>query len=168
MIDCFFEDAFEVLSCPFWSTVLQCGARLTIHTLNFWSVLSVVPVFGGVFECDLSLHRSVAVLCMLYKIRYNPMHPLYCALPESYVPVRVTRGAVVVHRCTYAPPRYRTSHVPQDFYFPFSIPMEQYCWPSIRWCGTGGFQEHGHCHFIGLAVLSLFVSYHFSLSLLSF
>ena len=29
---------FRVLSCPFWSTDLQCGARLPIHTLNFWTV----------------------------------------------------------------------------------------------------------------------------------
>ena len=30
--------------CPFWSTVLQCGARLPIHTLNYWIVNSVVSV----------------------------------------------------------------------------------------------------------------------------
>ena len=45
------------------------------------------------FECDLAHRRSVAVLCMLYKIRCNPMHPLYGALRVPYVPVRVTRGA---------------------------------------------------------------------------
>ena len=28
---------------------------------------------GGVFECDIAHRRSVAVLCMLYKIRCNPM-----------------------------------------------------------------------------------------------
>ena len=64
---------------------------------------------GGVFECDLAHRRSVAVLCMLYKIRFNPMHPLYGALPVPYVPVRITRGAVIAHRYTYAPPRCRTS-----------------------------------------------------------
>ena len=37
MIDCFLGDASDVLSCPFWSTVLQCGAQLQIHTLN-WPV----------------------------------------------------------------------------------------------------------------------------------
>ena len=31
---------------------------------------------GGVFECDISHRRSVAVLCMLYKIRCNPVHLL--------------------------------------------------------------------------------------------
>ena len=76
---------------PFWSTVLQCGARLPIHTLNYWIVLSVVPVFltGRVFECYIEHCRSVEVLCMLYKVRSNPMHPRYGALPSQYVPVGV-------------------------------------------------------------------------------
>ena len=43
MIDRFFGDAFGVLSCPFWSTFLQCGARLPIHTVNNWTAQSVVP-----------------------------------------------------------------------------------------------------------------------------
>ena len=46
---------------------------------------------AGVFECDLAHRRPVAVLCMLYKISCNPVHPLYGALPVPYVPVRVTR-----------------------------------------------------------------------------
>ena len=64
---------------------------------------------GGVFECDIPHRRSVAVLCMLYKIRCNPVHPLNGALPGPYVPAQVTRGALVTHRYTYAPPRCRTS-----------------------------------------------------------
>ena len=31
---------------------------------------------GVVFECDIVERRSVVVLCMLYKIRCNPVHPL--------------------------------------------------------------------------------------------
>ena len=57
---------------------------------------------GGVFECDLAHRGSVAVLCMLYKTRCNPFHPVYGALPVPYVPVRVTRGAVIAHQYTYA------------------------------------------------------------------
>ena len=45
MIDCLFGDAFGVLSYLFWSTVLKCGARLPIQTLNYWTVWSVVPVY---------------------------------------------------------------------------------------------------------------------------
>ena len=43
----------------------------------------------GVLEYDLAHRRSVAVLCIQCKIRWNPMHPLYGALPVPYVPVRL-------------------------------------------------------------------------------
>ena len=39
----------------------------------------------------------MAVLCMLYKIRCNPMYPLYGALPVPAVPVPVRRGALIAH-----------------------------------------------------------------------
>ena len=76
----------------------------------------------GVFESDIAHRRSVAVLCMLYKIRCNPMHPLNDALPGPYVPVRVTRDALVAHRYTYAPPRCRTSKFRRTF-VPFSVSL---------------------------------------------
>ena len=123
VIDRFLLDAFGVLSCQFWSIVLQAGARLPIHTLHYWTVQSVVPVLAGcVFECDISHRRSVAVLCMLHKIRCNPVHPLNGALPGPYVPVRVTRGALVAHRYTYAPPRCRTLQYSRTF-IPFSVSL---------------------------------------------
>ena len=117
MIDRFLGDAFGVLSCQFWSTVLQSGAQLPIHTLNYWTVQSVLPQFltGGVFECDIVHRRSVAVLCILYKIRCNPVHPLCGAFPGPYVPVRVTCSALVAHRYTYAPPRCRTLQCSRTF-----------------------------------------------------
>ena len=59
----------------------------------------------GVFECALAHRRSVVVLCMLYKIRCNPMRPLYGVLPVPYVPVRVARCVVFAHRYTYAAPQ---------------------------------------------------------------
>ena len=43
------------------------------------------------------------------------MHPLNDALPGPYVPVRVTLGALVAHRYTYAPPRCRTSQYHRTF-----------------------------------------------------
>ena len=63
----------------------------------------------GVFKCNIPDRRSVAVLCMLEKIRCDPVHPLYGALPVPYVRVRVSRDIFVTHRYTYAPPRCRTS-----------------------------------------------------------
>ena len=87
-----------------WCSAADTHLRLLNRVVRGASFLT-----GGVFECDFPHRRSVAVLCMLYKIRCNPMHPLYGALPVPYVPVRVTRDAVIAHRYTYAPPRCWTS-----------------------------------------------------------
>ena len=65
---------------------------------------------GGVFKCDM-----VSVLCMLYKIRSNPVHPLNGAPPGPFVRVWVARGALVAHLYTYAPPRCRTSQYHRTF-----------------------------------------------------
>ena len=50
------------------------------------------------------------------------MHPLYGALPVPYVPVRVTRGAVIAHRYTYVPPRCRTLQYRRTF-VPFLVSL---------------------------------------------
>ena len=71
---------------------------------------------GGVLECDLVYHRSVAELSMLCNIRCNPTHSLCSALPVPYVPVLFTRGALVAHRYTYAPPCCRTSQYCRTFF----------------------------------------------------
>ena len=43
----FLGDAFGVLSCQFWSIVLQSGVRLPIHTLRevYWKVIRVSSFF---------------------------------------------------------------------------------------------------------------------------
>ena len=64
---------------------------------------------GGMFECDIDNRRSVGVLCMHFKIKCNPVHPLNGSLPGPYVPVRITCWALVAHWYSYAPPRCRTS-----------------------------------------------------------
>ena len=77
---------------------------------------------GFVLECNLVHRRSVAELCMLFKIKSNPVHPLSSALPLPYVPARVTHVALVAHRHLFAPPRcrtfqYRRTFVPSRFLF---------------------------------------------------
>ena len=82
----------------------------------------------GVLECDIAHRRSVAVLCMLYRIRCNPMHPLNDSLPGPYVPVRVTRGAHVAHRYTNAPPRCAVEpRSTAGLLLPLSVPLERSC-----------------------------------------
>ena len=48
---------------------------------------------GGVLECDIAHRRSMAVLCMLYKIWCKPMHPHYDDLPVPYVQVPIAPSA---------------------------------------------------------------------------
>ena len=88
-----------------YCSAVWCSAADTHLELLDRAFSGVRFLTGGVFECDIAHRRSVAVLCMLYKIRCNQMHPLNDALPGPYVPVRVTRGALVAHHYTYAPPR---------------------------------------------------------------
>ena len=95
-------------------------------------------------DCDLAHRRSVAVLCMLYKIRCNPMHPLYGTLPVPYVPVRVTRGALVAHRYTHASPRCRTLQYYRTF-----IPLTVSLWndlddPVFDGVGIAGFKSRAN------------------------
>ena len=105
-----------------YCSAVCCSAADTHLKLLDRAVSGARFLTGGVFECEISHRRSVAVLCMLYKIRCNPVHPLYGALPGPYVPARVTRGALVVHRYTYAAPRCRTLQYSKTFIL-FSVSL---------------------------------------------
>ena len=98
-----------VLSVLDYCSAVWCSAADTHLKLLERAVIGARFLPGDVFQCDIAHRRSVAVLCMLYKIRCKAMHPLNGALPGPYVPVRVRLGALVTHRYTYAPPRCRTS-----------------------------------------------------------
>ena len=103
---------------------------------------------GGVFECNIAHRRSVVVLCMLYKIRCSPMHPLNDALPGPYVLVRVTRGALVSHRYTYAPPRGRNSQYRRTF-----VSLSVYLWNDLAdsasvGVGLAGFKRRANAYLL--------------------
>ena len=127
MIDYFLGDALAVLFCPFWNSavVMSCSAANTQFKL-LDHIVSASFLTGGVFECDLAHSWSVAVLCMLYKIRCDPLHPLYDALPVPYVPLWVTRGTVIAHRYTYPPPRSQTWQYSRTF-----IPLSVSLWNDL-------------------------------------
>ena len=60
------------------------------HLGIFYKLCSVgiggsCPLTGGVFKCDIAHRRSVAVLCMLYKMRCNQMHPGVTLLMVLYL-----------------------------------------------------------------------------------
>ena len=108
----------SLLLISFWSFVLPvleyCSAVWRSAADSHLKLLDRVVrsagfLAGGILDCNLAHRRSVAELCMLFKIKSNPRHPLSGALPLPYVPARVTRGALVAHRHSFAPPRCRTS-----------------------------------------------------------
>ena len=76
-----------------YCSALWCSAADTHLKLLHRVVNGACFLAGGVLDCDLAHHRSVVVLCMLYKIRWYLMHQLYGTLPVPYVPVRDTRGS---------------------------------------------------------------------------
>ena len=91
-ISAFCPASFRVL---FWSVVPSCRY---IPYLPDRVISGVSFLTEGVLECSIAHSRSVAVLCVLYTIRCNPLHPLHNTLPVPYVPMRATRCAFVTHR----------------------------------------------------------------------
>ena len=130
-----------VLSVLEYCSAVWCSAVDTPLKLLDQAVSIARFLIGGVFECNIAHRRCVAVVCMLYKIRCNPMHPLDGALPGPYVTLRVTRDALVAHRYTYAPPRCRTSQYHMAF-----IPLSVSLWndladPVFDHVGLDGFKN---------------------------
>ena len=107
----------------FFLSDLECSAAKTHLKLLDRVISGANFLTRGVFECDLAHCQTVAVLCMLYKIRCKTLHPLYGALPVLDVPVRVTCGAVIAHRYTNAPPCCRTSQYHGTF-IPLWVSLE--------------------------------------------
>ena len=135
---CFVLPVFEYCSAD-WCSATDTHLKLLDRAVSGARFLT-----GGVFECDSSHRRSVAVLCMLYKIRCNTVHPVNGALPGQYVPALVTRGALniqVAHRYTYAPPRRRTLQYSKTF-IPFSVSLwNQLANPVFDGVGLAGFKS---------------------------
>ena len=81
---------------------------------------------------------------MLYKIRCNPVHPLNGALPGPYVPVGVTRGALVTHWYTYAPPSCRPLQYSRTFIL-FSVSLwNDLANPIFNGEGLAGFKSRAN------------------------
>ena len=84
---------------------------------------------------------------MLFKIRSkssNPLHPLSGALPLPYVPAHVTRGALVAHRHSFAPPHCKTAQYRRSF-VPFSVSLwDDLSDPVFDGVGLAGFKSRAN------------------------
>ena len=138
-----------------YCSAVWCSAADTHLKLLDRSVSGAWFLTGGVFECDIVHRRSVAVLCMLYKIRCNRVHYLNGALPGPYLPERVTRCAVVAHRSTYALPRCRTSQYSRTFILLSVSLWDGLANPVFDGVGVAGFKSRANAFLLASAALSL-------------
>ena len=80
---------------------------------------------GGVFECDIAHRRSVAVLCMLHKIRSNQMHRSMMRYLDRIFQCPVTCGSLVGRTSVYlSATLLQNLAVPQYFCSHISVPLE--------------------------------------------
>ena len=156
-------DSWEIFSwfCPTSFRVLfssLCPADDTHRKLLDRAVSGAWFLTGGVFECAIAHRRSVAVLRMLYKIRYNPVLPLNGALPGPYVPVVLTRGAPVAQRYIYASPRCRTSQYSRTFILLSVSLWNDLANPVFDGVGLAGFKSRVNVFLLTYAAISLLQS----------
>ena len=160
---CFRGFVLPVLEC---CSAAWCSATDTHLKLLDRAVSGARFLTGGVFECDIAHRRSVALLCILYKIRCNSVHPLTCALPGPYVPLRFTPGALVAHRYTYVPPRCKTSLYSRTF-IPLSVSLRNdLANPVFDGVRLAGFKSRANAFLLQSGSIPTIVIFSFSLSLL--
>ena len=96
------------------------------------------------------------------------MHPLNDALTEPYLPVLVTRGALVAHRYTYDSASLQNLAVPQNFCAPTMLIWNDLGDPVLDGVELTGFKSRANAFFIGLSCsISTIVFYYFFLSRIS-
>ena len=88
------------------------------------------------------IHQNL--LCMLFKIKSNPMNIWSGALPLLYVLAHVTHDALVAHRHSFANPRSRTSQYRRTF-----VPLSASLWndlsdPVFDGVGLVGFKSRAN------------------------
>ena len=129
-----------------WNSAADSRLKLLDRVIN-----SAVFLAGGDLECNLAHRRSVAVLCMLFMIKSNPLHPFICAFRLSYVPARVTGGALVAHGHLFALRRCKTS-----LYRRTSVPRSVSLWNDLSdsvfdGVGLAGFKSRANAFLLALS-----------------
>ena len=125
MIDRFLGDAFGVLSFQYCSAV-WCSAADTHLKLLDRAVSDARFLTGGEFECDVAHRRFDAGLCMLYKIRCNPMHLLMMLYLDRMCQIGL-HAVLWSYIGILCAPSLQNLAVPQDFRSPFRVPLERSC-----------------------------------------
>ena len=124
-----------------WCSAADTHLKIPDRVVSDASILT-----GVVFECDLAHRRSMAVLCMLYMIRCNPMHPLCGGCPSCVV--CASSGytqccyRTSVHLCAFS---LQNLAVSQDFYSLVSISVKRsYSDPVFDCVELAGFKSRAN------------------------
>lgn len=109
--NCFYAFLLPVFEycAPVWSSAADCHLALLDKTLN--RIKSMIPNLN----IDLGHRRSVASMCMFFKILGNPKHPLRILIPPNYVAPRLTRYNVAINSRALTPVRWFTSQYQRCF-----------------------------------------------------
>ena len=95
-------------------------------------------------ECKIAHRRSVALLCMLFKIKTNPIHSLSRALLLPYKPARFTLMFCTRVQHSFAPPLCRTSRYYRTFVL-FSVFLwNDIGYPVFDGVGLVGFKSRAN------------------------
>ena len=93
-----------------WGSAAHCRLALLDRIVKRCAYL-----MNDVVPCNLNNRRSVAGLCMLYKVRERVSHPLFACLPAPYRRERFTRRADALNEFAFEPVRYRTNQCSRSF-----------------------------------------------------
>ena len=97
----------------------------------------------------------------IFKVKRKVEKLLFENIPVPYVPARVTRGALVAHRYTYAPPRCRTSQYRRSF-IPLSVSLcNDLADPVFDGVGVAGFKSRANALLLAQLLAPFHVSYCF-------
>ena len=143
------------MSSWFWSTVLQCGARLPIHTLNSWQWFEFFN--WGMLECDIAHRRSVAAYCMMYNIRCSPLHHFIliyrCRMCKCRLPAGLWSNIGIIMRLLAA-----ESLSTAWFFSLLSIYVQRSWWPwRVLWAGYAFYMHKLRAPFSPLLFSFLFI-----------
>ena len=137
-----------------YCSAVWCSAAHSHLRLLYRVVSSAGFPAGCVLDFNLAHRRSVAEFFMLFKIKSTPMHPFSGALPLPYVPARVTRGALVAHRHSFAPPRCWTSQYLRSFVSHSVSIWNDLSDPVFDGVGLTGFKSRANAFLLAWSTLS--------------
>jgi len=112
VLHCFRSFILPILE---YASVVWCSAATSHLALLDRVVNRCSRLMNDQVPCNLNHRRSVAGLCMLFKIHERVGHPLFAYLPARFQRDRLTRRTESLHDYAFEPVRYRTNQYARSF-----------------------------------------------------